>query len=86
MVASEAAGPFVKALQERARAIRTAEMDKARRRLGRLRPEQEQALDALATAIVDKLLMAPTAALSEMASEGRVDENAPLVRAVLGLA
>ncbi|HET9315009.1 MAG TPA: hypothetical protein VFQ51_05440 [Vicinamibacteria bacterium] len=86
MVASGPAVPLVNALRDRAAAIRTAEMEKARRRLGRLRPEQEQALEALAAGIVDQILRAPTAALSEMASEGRVEANVPLLRSVLGLA
>lgn len=76
---------LVTALRARGTAIRTAEMEKARRRLGHLEPEQEQALDALGSAIVDQLLRAPTAALGEMASEGRVEENVPLLRSVLGL-
>ena len=86
MVASGPAVPLVKALRDRAAAIRTVEMEKARRRLGQLRPEQEQALEALAAGIVDQILRAPTAALGEMASEGRVEANVPLLRSVLGLA
>jgi glutamyl-tRNA reductase len=85
MMASGAV-PLLRALRERGAAIRTAEMEKARRRLGQLRPDQEQALDALGSAIVDQLLQAPVDALSEMASEGQVEANVPLLRAVLGLA
>lgn len=86
MMASRAAVPLLMALRERGAAIRTAEMEKARRRLGQLRPDQEQALDALGSAIVDQLLQAPTTALSQMASEGEMEGNVPLLRAVLGLA
>jgi glutamyl-tRNA reductase len=86
MLETGSAVPLVMALRERGAAIRAAEMEKARRRLGQLGPEQEQALDALGSAIVDRLLRAPTAALREMASEGRVEENVPLLRSVLGLA
>jgi glutamyl-tRNA reductase len=86
MMASRAADPLLMALRERGATIRAAEMEKARRRLGRLRPDQEQALDALGSAIVDQLLHAPTVALHQMASEGEVEGNVPLLRAVLGLA
>ena len=85
MMPSAAAVPLVTALRERGAAIRAAEMERARRRLGPLRPDQEQALDALARAIVDHLLHAPTAALDEMARQGEVDANDRLVRSVLGL-
>lgn len=85
MMPSAAAVPLVTALRERGAAIRTAEMERARRRFGQLAPDQERALDALARAIVDQLLHAPTAALDEMARHGEVDANDRLVRSVLGL-
>jgi glutamyl-tRNA reductase len=85
MMPSAPAVPLVTALRERGAAIRAAEMERARRRLGQLGPEQEQALHALGCAIVDQLLHAPTAALVEMARRGEVDANDRLVRSVLGL-
>ncbi len=86
MIPSAASTPLVTALRERGAAIRAAEIERARRRLGQLEPEQEQALQALGCAIVDQLLRAPTAALDEMARRGEVAANDRLVRSVLGLA
>ena len=53
--------------------IRRAEIDKARNRLGPLTPEQEKALEAATTAIVNKLLHAPTVRLKELAGHGEAD-------------
>jgi glutamyl-tRNA reductase len=78
--------PLLVALRERGAAIQATEMEKARRRLGKLRPDQEQALEALGAAIVNQLLHAPTVAIKAMASEGEVEENSRLVRSVLGIA
>jgi glutamyl-tRNA reductase len=86
MTPSPTAVPLLVALRERGAAIQATEMEKARRRLGKLRPDQEQALEALGSAIVDRLLHAPTVAIEEMASEGEVEDNARLLRAVLGIA
>jgi glutamyl-tRNA reductase len=74
------------ALQERAAEIRQAELERVRRRLGALAPEQGQVLDALLSAIVDRLLDAPTIAILELEREGRARACAPAVRNVFGLA
>ena len=59
---SRDAVPLLVELRQRGEEIRRAEIEKARRRLGPLTPEQEEALDAATTAIVNKLLHAPTVA------------------------
>ena len=83
---SRRAVPLLVALRERGEEIRRAEIAKARPRLGPLTADQERALDAATTAIVNKLLHTPTVCLKEMARAGQSDQQATLVRRVLGLA
>ena len=61
--------PLVAELRRRADEIRKAEIEKARQRLGPLTPEQESALEAATSAIVNKLLHAPTVHLKELARQ-----------------
>lgn len=76
--------PVLVELRRRADEIRRAEMEKARRRLGPLTPEQEDALDAATTAIVNKLLHGPTVHLKQMAGNGQ-PEHVSLIRRLFGL-
>jgi glutamyl-tRNA reductase len=77
--------PLLTALRGRAEEIRRSELDKARRRLGSLSPEQEQAIEAVTSAIVNKLLHAPTVELKQIARNGRSSEYVSLIRRLLGL-
>ncbi|HVR71774.1 MAG TPA: glutamyl-tRNA reductase [Vicinamibacteria bacterium] len=77
--------PSVTELRGRAEGIRRAEIEKARRQMGPLTPEQERALDAVSTAIVNKLLHAPTVCLKDVARMGLSAEQAGLLRLALGL-
>ncbi len=77
--------PLVVALRQRADAIRREEIERARKQLGPLSAEQERALDAATTAIVNKLLHPPTAHLKEVAKNGRAPEVMELVRKLFGL-
>ena len=77
--------PLLKALRQRGEDIRRAELDKARHRLGRLSPEQEQALEAATEAIVQKLLHPPTVQLKEMVKNGHPPEQVGLIRKLFGL-
>jgi len=77
--------PLLVELRQRADEIRRAEVEKARKRLGPLTPEQEQALEAVTTAIVNKLLHPPTVHLKEMAGNGHAREHMGLIRKLLGL-
>jgi glutamyl-tRNA reductase len=77
--------PVLVELRERGERIRRAEIEKARKRLGPLTPEQEQALDALTSAIVGKLLHPPTVQLKEAAQNGHGPELVGLIRRLLGL-
>jgi glutamyl-tRNA reductase len=76
--------PLLVELRRRADEIRRAEVDKARKRLGPLTPEQESALEAATSAIVNKLLHSPTVELKQMAGDGR-GEHVSLVRRLFGL-
>jgi glutamyl-tRNA reductase len=76
--------PLLVELRKRADEIRRAEIDKARHRLGPLTPEQERALEAATSAIVNKLLHAPTVRLKELAGHGQAD-HVGLVRRLFDL-
>jgi glutamyl-tRNA reductase len=83
--ASLEAVPLLVELRRRGDEVRRAELDKVRARLGPLTPEQEQALEAATSALVAKLLHAPTVYLKEMARNGHAAEAVALVRRLLGL-
>jgi glutamyl-tRNA reductase len=76
--------PVLVELRRRADEIRRAEIEKARRRLGPLTPEQESALEAATSAIVNKLLHGPTVHLKEMAGNGQA-EHVGLIRKLFRL-
>jgi glutamyl-tRNA reductase len=80
------AGSLLAALQERAAEIRRAELERARRRLGVLEPEQGLAVEALLSAIVDRLLYAPRNAIEQLDREGRACSCAKAIRSLFGLA
>ncbi len=65
--ASLSSVPAIVALREKAEAIRKEEVEKTMRKLGGLKQEEIQAVEALTNSIVNKLIHPPTAALkSEM--------------------
>jgi glutamyl-tRNA reductase len=76
--------PLLVELRKRADDIRRAEIEKARRRLGTLTAEQESAIDAATSAIVNKLLHAPTVQLKQMAGNGQ-PEHVGFIRKLFGL-
>jgi glutamyl-tRNA reductase len=76
--------PLVVELRRRADEIRKAEIERARHRLGPLSAEQEKALEAATSAIVNKLLHAPTVRLKELAGNGQA-EHVGLVRRIFDL-
>jgi len=77
--------PLVVELRQRGEEIRRHEIERARARLGDLTPEQENAIDGLTTAIVNKLLHPPTVHLKEAASNGHAAEHVGFIRKLLGL-
>lgn len=61
--------PTILSLQERLEAIRQGELERARRRLGTLAPDQEEALDQMTRAIVNKILHSPITQLKSVAQQ-----------------
>jgi glutamyl-tRNA reductase len=76
--------PLLVELRKRGDEIRRTEIEKARRRLGPLTDEQEKALEAATTAIVNKLLHGPTVQLKRMAGNGQ-PEHVGFIRKLFGL-
>jgi glutamyl-tRNA reductase len=77
--------PVVVELRERAEEIRRNELAKARARLGALTAEQENAIEGLTSAIVNKLIHPPTVHLKEIAGNGHAAEQVGFIRKLLGL-
>jgi glutamyl-tRNA reductase len=77
--------PLLVELRQRADQIRRSELAKVRPRLGTLTPEQEEALDAATSAIVNKLLHPPTVHLKEATRNGQGSDQLNLIRKLLGL-
>jgi glutamyl-tRNA reductase len=77
--------PILIELRRRGEEIRKAELDRARPRLGPLTAEQDAALQAATTSIVNKLLHPPTVQLKEIARNGFAAEQMALIRKLLGL-
>jgi len=77
--------PLLSELRRRAEEIRRTELDKVKKRLGPLTPEQEDALEAATSAIVNKLLHPPTVHLKEAVREADAPEQLSLIRKLLGL-
>jgi glutamyl-tRNA reductase len=77
--------PLLVELRRRGEEIRRAEIEKARARLGTLTPEQEQALEAATSAIVNKMLHGPTVQLKELAKDGHPPELIGIIKRLLGL-
>jgi glutamyl-tRNA reductase len=60
--------PTIVSLQDQFETIRQAELDRVRGRLGKLTPEQEQAVDALTHGIVNKIMHTPIRSLKNAAT------------------
>jgi glutamyl-tRNA reductase len=68
-IQSLAVVPTIVSLQEHVEAIRQAEWERARGRLGQLTPEQEAAIEGLTRGIVNKLLHTPMSVLKTAARD-----------------
>jgi glutamyl-tRNA reductase len=77
--------PLLVDLRRRAEEIRRAEIEKARGRFGTLTQQQQEALDAVTSAIVNKLLHPPTVHIKEATRNGHGAEHVGLIRKLLGL-
>ncbi len=77
--------PLVTGLHERAEAIRSAELDRFRGRLGELDAKQVDAVEALTKGIVAKLLHDPTIGLKDAAGTPRGERLAEALRDLFDL-
>ena len=77
--------PLLIELRKRGDEIRKGEMERARKRLGTLTQDQEDAFEAATTAIVNKLLHPPTVVLKELAKDADSSAQIGLIRRLLGL-
>jgi glutamyl-tRNA reductase len=77
--------PTIKAVRERAEAVRRAELDRLAGRLGTLDDKQREAVEALTRGIVNTLLHEPTVRLKELADRGGADPHADALRELFAL-
>jgi hypothetical protein len=61
--------PTIVSLQERLETVRQGEIDRVRRRLGRLSPEQENAIESLTRGMINKILHPAMAVLKTASAE-----------------
>jgi glutamyl-tRNA reductase len=71
--------PTIVGLQEQLEQIRLGELEKAKRRLGPLTPQQEEALEALTRGIMNKVAHGP---ISELRSQAGKPEGAHVIAAI----
>lgn len=62
-------GPTIVALQEKLHAMRATEWEKARRKLGMLTPEQNEAVEQMTRSLVNKILHLPISQLKSLSRE-----------------
>ena len=83
--ASRGVVPAIASLRARAEEIRLRELERARRRLADLSPEERRAVEAVTVQIVNKLLHDPTVRLKEAAAGADGATYADAVRHLFGL-
>ncbi len=77
--------PVIRALRDRAEAVRVAEVERLGNRLAGLDDEQRSAVEALTQGIVNTLLHQPTIRLKERADDGRAQVVADALRDLFDL-
>jgi glutamyl-tRNA reductase len=77
--------PTIVSLQDQFETIRSAEIDRIRGRLGKLTPEQEQAVEALTRGIVNKIMHMPISTLKTAAKDPQATTVVDLVRRMFHL-
>jgi len=70
------AGPVIAALQDQLEQLRASEVERMRGKLGPLTPQQEQAIEALTRAIVNKIAHGP---ISELRRQAGMDNGRPVL-------
>ncbi|PYT30295.1 MAG: glutamyl-tRNA reductase [Acidobacteria bacterium] len=71
--------PTIVSLQEQLEQIRTAELERTRRKFGHLTPQQEEALESLTRAIINKIAHGP---ISELRSQAGQPEGVHIVATI----
>ena len=74
--------PVIVGLQEQLERVRLAELARMRGRLGQLTPQQEEALEALTKAIINKIAHGPISELRRTAAQPEGAHMAGLIRKV----
>jgi glutamyl-tRNA reductase len=82
---SRDAVPTIVALRKRAELVRHEELEKALAKLGALTPRERQAVEMLATGIVNKLMHLPTVNLKRASRDGRVRDYVQIVQHLFDL-
>lgn len=77
--------PTIVSLQERLEEIRRGELERARRKLGPLEPEQEEALEEMTRSIINKILHTPITQLKSVAQHPDGLKFVEFVRRVFNL-
>ena len=72
-------------LRERFEAVRRGEIQRVRGRLGKLSPDQENAIDLLSHALIERVLQAPMAMLKNASSGNRGISVVETVRRIFNL-
>lgn len=72
-------GPVIASLQQQLEAVRSAELDKVRGKLGALTPQQEQAVEALTRGIINKIAHAP---ITELRRHAENPNGSPVVEVI----
>jgi glutamyl-tRNA reductase len=77
--------PTIISLQEQLESIRRGELERARRKLGELSPEQEAAVEAVTRGIINKVMHLPIRALKSAARERQAASLVELVQRLFNL-
>ena len=82
---SERLAPLIHALRERGDAVIATELERFRRDLASLTPDEREAVEALARGIVAKLLHDPIVRLKQRSTPGSQDAHAKLLAELFGI-
>ena len=72
-------------LQERFEAVRRSEVQRVRGRLGNLSPDQENAIDSLSHALIERVLQGPMAILRNVSAGNQAVSVMETVRKIFNL-
>jgi glutamyl-tRNA reductase len=76
------AAPLIVSLQKQLEAIRTAELERIRAKLGALTPQQEEAIEALTRGIINKIAHAPIAELRRAPVNSGGESSVDVIRRI----